>query len=99
MFDGIIDFLRGGTMVASLAIGIVFLRFWIDSADRLFVYLSTSFILLAISQLAVISLGGTEQSPLAYLIRLLAFVSIICGIVAKNLPGNNSDVRNSGNQE
>lgn len=84
---GIIEFLRGGTMVALLGAAIYFLRFWIDTHDRLFLLFSLAFFVLSGSQGIVFWLGKTgDSSPEVYWLRLLAFLLIIAGIIEKNLP-------------
>lgn len=84
MCDHVIEFLRGGTMVALLMIGLHFLRFWRDAGDKLFGYFSGAFFLMALSQVAVVLLSETGE--LAYWLRLFAFILIIVAIVEKNIP-------------
>jgi uncharacterized membrane protein YfhO len=91
MADGIIDVLRGGTMVALFGIGLYFLRFWRESNDRLFAWFSAAFFLMALSQKAAIFWKDSgDHAPYAYWLRLIAFVLIIIGIVEKNIPIDNS---------
>lgn len=86
MYDGLIDFLRGGTAIALFAIGLQFLRFWRDSRDRLFAFFCGAFWTMAVSQIAVLALGESgDYTPYAYWLRLLAFALIITAIVEKNL--------------
>ncbi|MBP2300945.1 DUF5985 family protein [Azospirillum picis] len=68
--------------------GLFFLSFWRRTRDGLFVAFALAFGLLALSQtlLALAGLEREEQSWV-YLIRLLAFLLIIAGIVRKNLEG------------
>jgi len=85
--SALVDFLRGGTMVALLGIALFFFRFWRDSADRLFAYFCASFVILALSHALILFLGeGADLAPYSYWVRLGAFALIIIGIVEKNLP-------------
>lgn len=87
MPDGIIEFLRGGTMVALLGAAIYFYRFWKGTRDRLFLLFSFAFFVQSGSQIIVFWLGKTgDSSPEVYWLRLIAFILIIAGIVEKNLP-------------
>lgn len=79
------DFLSGGVFVASLMVGIFFLRFWQDTRDRFFLYFSIAFFLLAIERIPLTvthSLGEAMWS--VYLIRLSAFGIITWAIVERN---------------
>lgn len=82
----IIQFLSGSTMVASLAIGIFFLKFWRKTHDRLFLIFSLAFAILAVERVVLLRWGGTveEVETWVYAIRLVAFVLIIGGIIDKN---------------
>jgi uncharacterized membrane protein YfhO len=95
MFEGMIDFLRGGTMVALFAIGLYFFRFWRDSNDRLFAWFSAAFFIMAFSQKAAMFWRDSgDHAPYAYWLRLIAFFFIIIGIVEKNMPNDNSKNNN-----
>jgi uncharacterized membrane protein YoaK (UPF0700 family) len=65
--------------------GVFFLRFWRRTSDSLFVIFACAFLLLALTQ-AVLALAGIirEEQSWIYLIRLVAFLLIIVGIVRKN---------------
>lgn len=88
MPESLTDFLRGGTMVAFFSIGLFLLRFWKESNDRLFIFFSAAFLLMAVSQLLLLLFlsQSADNAPAIYWIRLLAFLLIIIGIVEKNLP-------------
>lgn len=86
MPEGLVEFLRGGTMMSLLAIGVHFLVYWLVSRDRLFFFFSIAFICLALSQATAITQAETDHGPHTYLIRLVAFILIIAGIIEKNLP-------------
>ena len=78
-------FLHGATAMNCAVIGVLFLRFWRQSRDRLFVWFAGSFAILGIER-AVLGLlpFATEVREYVYLLRLLAFGLIIYAIVEKN---------------
>ena len=81
-----IPFLLGAIAMAALAIGLVFLRFFRQTGDRLFLYF-TAFFWLETATRILQSFGSlTDDDAILYLIRALAFTLIIVGIVDKNLP-------------
>jgi len=88
MNDSVIDFLRGGTMIALLGSAIFFWRYWRRTADRLFGFFAIGFFLMALSQVVVLCLGPhADKLPYAYWFRLVAFLFIIFGVIEKNLKG------------
>lgn len=79
--------LTGAIAMASLIIALFFLRFWRSSGDRFFLYFALSFAIEGLHRVyAVTRLSDGEDSPLHYLIRLLAYGLIIWAILEKNLP-------------
>jgi hypothetical protein len=65
-----------------------FLRFWRSTRDRLFVYFSSAFTLLAVQRVALaFSPWLQDEVAILYLLRLLAFVLILVGILDKNRSG------------
>jgi peptidoglycan/LPS O-acetylase OafA/YrhL len=65
--------------------GLIFLRFWRDSGDRLFAFFGTAFWLLASSWLLLGFTNPTEEArPYIYGLRLVAFLLIIGGMIDKN---------------
>lgn len=70
-----------GCLVAAL----FFMRYWRSSRDRLFVFFAAAFALMGL-QWTVSSLLGVEETHHADLLilRILAFISIIVGILDKN---------------
>ena len=83
------DLFTGATCMGSLVIALFFLRFWRNSGDRFFLYFAASFFIQGLQRLysAVHDAGG-EDSPLHYLVRLLAYGLILWAILEKNLPKN-----------
>ena len=85
MMPQLVPFLQGVCLVASWAIGFVFLRFWRETRDRLFGFFAVGFWLLG-SSWALLALANTtdESRPYIYSLRLVAFLLIITAIVDKN---------------
>ncbi len=80
-------FAWGVLAMASVVAAIFFLRFWRETRERLFGYFSLAFFLLAATWvgLAIINHPADEaQQEYAYVVRLVAFVILIIGIIDKN---------------
>ena len=80
------DILTGAITMASLVITLFFLRFWRSTGDRFFLYFSLSFLIEGLHRLYSALNNSTEDSPLHYLIRLVAYGLILWAILEKNLP-------------
>lgn len=73
--------------MASLVAALFFLRFWRETRDRLFAFFSLAFLGLGATWLglAIINHPADEaQQEYAYVVRLVAFVILIIGIIDKN---------------
>jgi hypothetical protein len=78
-------FLSGATMLGSAAIGLIFLRSWRRSSERLFMLFGLAFFLLALERWVFLLVPvDSERRPWVYLVRLAAFATIIVGIIDKN---------------
>ncbi len=87
MFQTLHQFILGADVMAAAVVGLIFLRFWRKTGDRLFVIFAVAFWLLALNWLALAFLRNPQEEArvvLLYLIRLLAFVVILVGIWDKN---------------
>lgn len=85
------DLLTGAITMASLVISLFFLRFWRNTSDRFFLYFSLSFFIEGMHRVySAVNDNGGEDSPLHYLIRLLAYGLILWAILEKNLPRKDS---------
>ena len=77
--------LLGAIAMASLTIGLFFLRFWKNTRDRFFLFFAVAFTLEGINRAILgLSQGSNENEPIIYLVRLLSFVLILIAIVDKN---------------
>ncbi len=79
------QFFSGAIFMAYVVITMLMLRFWQRTHDRLFLFFGATFTILCIERIILFALAShTEFTPYVYLVRLLAFVVIIVGIVDKN---------------
>lgn len=70
--------------MASVVIGLLFLRFWKKTRDRLFFFFALAFWLLGVNWLSLAVVDRDEPQTALYAVRLLAFALIIIGIWIKN---------------
>lgn len=81
----LIPFLSGAVVMAFSVISLLFLSSARKTGERIFVFFSLSFGILAGERLLLVFLNPQEEfTPLIYVIRLLAFILIATGIVMKN---------------
>lgn len=76
-------FMHGALAMASFFAVVLFLRFWKSTADRLFLIFAIAFSVLALDWIAL-GLLAPSVGHYAFVVRLVAFVAIIVGIVDKN---------------
>ena len=78
------NFFYGVSATASFLAALLFLRFWRECEDRLFVCFAVAFALLAVNwvALSVLPTPG-ETRPSVYVIRLGAFVVVLGGVIYK----------------
>jgi Fe2+ transport system protein B len=73
------------TAMGCAVAGLIFLRHWRDTRDRLFAWFGAAFWVMAANRVALVAAGEEhEASTLIYLVRLGAFLLILAGIVEKN---------------
>ena len=78
-------FLVGVITTASIASGVFFLRFWRETRDSLFLAFGLAFVLEGINRATVIWTDHpNEGSPRIYIVRCVAFLIILAGIIHKN---------------
>jgi hypothetical protein len=80
------EFLWGTLATASAVASLLFLRYGRVTRDRLFLYFAAAFLAMTLNWfgLAIIE-PDNEHRHVAYLLRLLAFVLILIGIIDKNI--------------
>lgn len=84
------DLLQGAIVLASLAVGLFFLRFWKSSGDRFFLFFCLSFWIDAMSRLYFrFPPNQMEEIPHYFLLRLFSYSLILVAIFDKNWPKKN----------
>lgn len=82
----LINFLMGIYTANCAAVSLFFLVFWRRSRERLFVYFSLCFMLLAVERVVLLASDTTDELRYSiYLIRFVGFMLLIYGIIEKNL--------------
>lgn len=78
---------NGAVIMGNVIATLFFLKFWRRTGDRLFLAFAAAFLLMGLVPLLtnLMQVPREEQSPF-YLLRLAAFLIIICAIVAKSRP-------------
>ena len=83
--DPLVLFLHGAVSMACAVAGLLFLAYWRDSRDRLFVFFAVAFWVLGINWISVAAIASSaEQRYWFHAIRLVAFACILVGIADKN---------------
>jgi hypothetical protein len=80
------EFLLGATTMGFWVAGLFFLRFWLQTHDRLFAIFALAFWILGINRFVFLLLIQADEAsslPL-YVVRLLAFSLILVAILDKN---------------
>ena len=91
------QFLSGALWVSSTLAGLVFLRYWRISRDRLFLFFCLAFSTLALNWLGLAWQPSISESQgELFLLRLLAFTLIIVGVVDKNRRNRASERQEHG---
>jgi hypothetical protein len=79
-------FLLGATSMAAAVAGLLFLRMWRESRDRLYVMFAGAFWLEALARAGLLlAQDPSEADPARYLVRVVAYGMIIVAIIDKNL--------------
>lgn len=82
------QFLWGALWMATWTAALFFVRFWTQSRDRLFLMFGLAFAMLGTHWLALALVNpGEETRHYLYVLRLVAYLLIIAGIVDKNRRG------------
>ena len=84
---GFYETLSGMALFGAWTGGVLFLRFWSKTRDRLFLIFGVAFWIMALERMILMFMrdpGRGEDHSLVYLIRLVAFLLILFAIVDKN---------------
>jgi uncharacterized membrane protein HdeD (DUF308 family) len=77
--------LLGVIATTSITAAIFFLRFWKRTHDSLFLAFAVAFLIEGVNRIAVLEVDRpNEGSPWTYVVRLIAFLIILAGILNKN---------------
>ena len=80
------EFLWGLLAMASAVSSLLFLRYGKVTRDRIFLYFSAAFLAMTFNWLGLAVIEpDNEHRHVAYMLRLLAFVLILVGIIDKNI--------------
>lgn len=75
----------GATGMGCAVAGLLFLRYWRRTRDRLFAYFAAAFWMMALNRMTLAVMGdGHDARAYIYLVRFLAFALILIAIVDKN---------------
>lgn len=81
-----IEFLLGATTMATLVAGLVFLRFYRRTHDRLFLFFAAAFWLESVSRIWMWQRNPLDENEtVVYVIRLVSYGLILAAILDKNL--------------
>lgn len=88
-----VDFINGANVALSLVAGLVFVKFWTQMKDRLFLLFAIAMWVLALNRAAIVLLpyvttNASEHNALIYSARLVAFVLILAAIIDKGRRGS-----------
>jgi uncharacterized membrane protein HdeD (DUF308 family) len=84
--------LLGAIVTASITVALFFLHFWRSTGDRFFLFFALSFFIDGIARLLIgAQTLSSEDWPLYYLIRLVAYALILYAIIDKNRPAGSGD--------
>ena len=79
------QFLWGALAMSGAIAALFFLKFWSATRDRLFIFFFLAFLMLALNWVGLAAVQSVAESRhKVLLLRLLAFVLIIVGVIDKN---------------
>jgi hypothetical protein len=77
--------ISGALFALAMVVTLFFVRFYVETRDRLFLFFAVSFAALGVDWLLVAIFSPVrEEAPYYYLLRLVAFLILIIGIYDKN---------------
>jgi hypothetical protein len=77
-------FLLGIMATLSCVVALLFWRYYRKSRDRLFVFMTLTFVCLAANFASIVGRAGEAGAAYFYLPRLAAFLFLLIGIIDKN---------------
>lgn len=84
------DMLLGAIAMASMLVGLFFLRFWRSTRDRFFLFFALSFSIDGLNRILLAPESpSTDDATAFYLVRLLSYLLILYAIWDKNRPRDN----------
>lgn len=84
-------FLSGMLTACNWVAATVFLRFWRETRDRLFLYFAVAFVVFGLSRMPrVFQEPGSEWLIYSFIVRFVAYASLLAAIIDKNLQGAGS---------
>lgn len=82
--------ITGMIVMAYFVAALFFLRFWVDTRDRLFMMFALAFGVLGVQRIILALTTQISEDPVyLYVVRLLAFLLILAAIIDKNRTGKN----------
>lgn len=83
------QFLWGALATGSITVGMIFLKFWSQTRDRLFLMFAASFLVFSLNWTVLAFTSAEDETRhYAYFIRMFAFLLILVGIIEKNRAAN-----------
>ena len=77
---------NGAISMAYLVVGLMFLAFWRETRQRIFIYFTTAFAILAIHRTVfALTFGEENWDEFSFAIRLLGYLVILGGIVDRRM--------------
>jgi len=79
------EIMLGAIAAGSIAVSLFFFRFWRSTHDRFFLLFALSFLIEGVNRVVLYeSVGLSEDAPVYYIIRLVAYGLILAAIIDKN---------------
>jgi hypothetical protein len=79
-------FLLGATSMAAAVAGLIFLRMWRESRDRLYALFASAFWLEALGRIGLLWTPDAGQADVSrYALRIVAYGMIVLAIIDKNV--------------
>lgn len=79
------EIMLGAIALGSIAVSLFFFRFWRSTKDRFFLLFALSFLIEGVNRVVLYeSVGLSEDAPIYYVIRLIAYGLILAAIIDKN---------------